>query len=157
MPHIAAPDHAARRLCRRKMPHDPRHGAQVVGGLVGIGAAPMTVHSFPLPPSANKYWRLARGRLIVSDEAKEYKRAVAMLARVDGVKLLTGPVRLTIKVFRARKSGDLDNRIKILADCLQGIFYENDAQVTELHAYLGDDKHQPRIEVEVTSCREPMC
>lgn len=114
----------------------------------------MTVHSFPLPPSANRYWRLAKGRLIVSDEARRYKAAVAMLARCDGVKLLSGPVRLTLRVFRARKSGDLDNRIKILGDALQGVFYANDAQVVEIHATLHDDKFDPRIEVEVTSCRD---
>lgn len=111
-------------------------------------------YRFPLPPSANKYWRLAKGRLIVSDEARRYKLTLAMLARCDGVRPLTGPVRVDLRVFRARKSTDLDNRIKILLDSMQGVFFENDSQVVELHAYLDDDRHEPRIEVSVTSCRK---
>ena len=111
-------------------------------------------YKLPLPPSANKYWRLARGRLIVSDEAKRYKQTVGMLARCDGAKLLTGPVALTLRVYRARKSGDLDNFQKILIDGLAGTFYKNDSQIREIHAYLHDDRHSPRVEVEVTSCRD---
>ena len=109
--------------------------------------------SYPLPPSANKYWRLARGKLIVSDEARRYKLTLAMLAKVDGVTMLSGPVAVTIRVHRARKSGDLDNKIKCLLDSMQGVFFENDSQVVELHAYLADDRHDPRIEVSVISCR----
>lgn len=110
-------------------------------------------YRYPLPPSANKYWRLARGRLIVSDEAKQYKHTVAMLAKVDGVRPLTGPVAVTVAVYRERKSGDLDNRLKVLFDALQGAFYANDAQIRELHATLHDDKHDPHVEVTVTSLR----
>lgn len=108
------------------------------------------IYRYPLPPSANKYWRHYRGRMVVSDEATAYKRTVAMLARCDGVKLLTGPVRVDLAVYRARKSGDLDNRLKVLLDALQGTFYENDSQIRELHASLHDDKHDPRVEVTVT-------
>ncbi len=111
------------------------------------------MHRFPLPPSANRYWRLAKGRLIVSDEASDYKRTVAMLARCDGVKLLTGPVAVTVGVYRARRAGDLDNRLKCLLDAMQGIFYENDSQIVEIHATLHDDRHEPRVEVSVVSCR----
>lgn len=83
-----------------------------------------------------------------------------MLAKVDGVRPLTGPVALTLRVYRARKSGDLDNFQKILIDGLAGTFYKNDSQIVEIHAYLHDDKHSPRVEVEVISCRkrvEPLC
>lgn len=113
----------------------------------------MTVHSFPIPPSANRYWRHYRGRTVVSDAAKQYKQTLAMLARCDGVTMLSGPVAVTLRVYRARRSGDLDNFAKVTLDAMAGTFYRNDAQVTELHMYLGDDRHQPRIEVEVTSCR----
>jgi Holliday junction resolvase RusA-like endonuclease len=114
----------------------------------------VTMHRFPLPPSANKYWRLAKGRLIVSDEARRYKTTLQMLARCDGAKMLSGPVAVTLRVFRARKSGDLDNKIKCLLDSMEGVFFTNDAQVKELHAYLDDDRFDPRIEVEVTSGRD---
>lgn len=111
-------------------------------------------YRYPLPPSANKYWRLARGRLIVSDEAKQYKETVAMLARCDGIQRLSGPVVVRVAVYRERKIGDLDNFLKVLLDALQGIFYNNDAQIRELHATLDDDRHSPRVEVTVISCRD---
>lgn len=113
-------------------------------------------HRYPLPPSANRYWRYYRGRMVVSDEAAAYKRTVAMLARCDGVTKLTGPVCVTVAVYRARKSGDLDNRLKVLLDALQGVFYGNDSQVRELHASLHDDRHDPRVEVSVCSLRGSM-
>lgn len=111
---------------------------------------------YPLPPSANRYWRYYRGRTVVSDEAKQYKETIRMLARCDGVRPLTGPVRVDLAVYRARKSGDLDNFAKIALDAMQQVFYENDSQVVELHMRLADDRHEPRIEVEVTSCRNSL-
>ena len=68
--------------------------------------------------------------------------------------MLSGPVALELHVYRERRSGDLSNRIKIIEDALQGVLYENDSQVVELHAYLHEDRHAPRIEIEVTSCRQ---
>lgn len=110
-------------------------------------------YRYPLPPSANRYWRHYRGRVVVSDEAKQYKQMLAMLAKVDQVTPLTGPVVLTVAVYRERKAGDLDNRLKVLLDALQGTFYENDSQIRELHATLHDDKQDPRVEVAVASLR----
>ena len=111
------------------------------------------MYRFPLPPSANKYWRYVRGRVIVSSEAQDYKTTVAMLARCARVKLLTGPVAVEVAVYRERKSGDLDNFLKILIDAMAGSFYQNDSQIREIHASLCEDKHDPRVEVAVTSCR----
>lgn len=111
------------------------------------------MHRFPLPPSANRYWRYARGKVYATDEAKSYKHTVAMLARVDGAKQITGPVALTVAVYRARKAGDLDNYLKCLIDALQGVYYRNDAQIVRIVATRHDDKHDPHVEVTVTSHR----
>ena len=116
-------------------------------------------YRFPLPPSANRYWRYVRGRVVVSSEAQNYKTTLAMLARCSSppVALLTGPVSVTVAIYRARKAGDLDNFLKILIDALAGTFYTNDAQIRELHASLHDDRHDPRCEVSVTSYRGALC
>ena len=119
----------------------------------GAGWCNVAKIRFPLPPSANKYWRYVRGRVIVSSEAQDYKTTVAMLARCARVKLLTGPVAVEVAVYRERKSGDLDNFLKILIDAMAGSFYQNDSQIREIHASLCEDKHDPRVEVAVTSCR----
>lgn len=113
----------------------------------------MVNHRFPLPPSANRYWRYVRGRVIVSPEAQDYKTTVAMLAKCARVTMLTGPVVVTVAIYRERKSGDLDNFLKVLLDALQGVFYRNDSQIRELRATLHEDRHEPRCEVTVTDAR----
>lgn len=108
----------------------------------------MTI-TLPLPPSANRYWRNFRGRMVVSAEAKAYKEQAAWLAKVGGYTMLDGALSLSVEVYRQRKAGDLDNFLKILADSLQGIIYANDSQIVEIHARLFDDKANPRAVVSV--------
>lgn len=105
--------------------------------------------TLPFPPSANRYWRVWRGRPVVSSEARQYKLDVATLARVAGLRPVEGSVSLTLNIYRPRKAGDLSNRIKVVEDALQGIAYENDSQVVEIIARRHDDAKNPRIEVEI--------
>lgn len=110
----------------------------------------MTIE-LPLPPSANRYWRIYRGRAVTSAEARDYKVTAFMLARCARVEMLAGPVAVTLHIFRERRAGDLDNYAKILCDSLQGTFYASDSQIIELHLFRHDDKHRPRCEVEVVA------
>lgn len=103
----------------------------------------------PSPPSANRYWRKWNNRMVLSDEAREYKYQISTLAAVRRAEPLSGPVVLTLRWFRERKSGDLSNRIKVIEDALIGYAYHDDKQVVELHAYRADDKTHPRVEVTV--------
>lgn len=145
MPHFAAPDHAQRRVCRRHLPHNSHHGAQVVDGVVGSGAT--TMRRYPLPP-------IRRRRPQLTEEAKAYARTVAMLAKADGQRSLTGPVAVTIAVHRGRHAGDLVDFVAAVATALAGVLYGSEAQIRELRACLYDDRTEtPRVEVEVISCR----
>lgn len=104
--------------------------------------------TLPYPPSANRYWRKTKtGRVYISDEALTYRDEVNY--RTLKVNALTGELKLTAKFYRPRKSGDLDNRIKILFDALQGNCFNDDKQIAEIHAYRFDDKQNPRVEVEI--------
>jgi crossover junction endodeoxyribonuclease RusA len=103
----------------------------------------------PMPPSANRYWRNYRGVTVVSDEAKAYKCAAGYSAKQQGARVLSGSVSIVIDVFRGRRSGDLDNRLKVALDALKGIAYHDDSQVVEIHARRFDDKGNARIEVSV--------
>lgn len=105
--------------------------------------------TLPYPPSANRYWRMVRGHMTVSADAKAYKDGAGMVARHQGMAPFTGTVALHIHLYRPQRSGDLDNRVKILADALKGIAYNDDAQIVELHAWLHDDKKNPRAELEI--------
>lgn len=114
--------------------------------------------TLPYPPSANKYWKPARGRgLVPSDEAGRYKAAVEQLAREAGVLPLVGPVRLTLWAYRPRRVGDLDNVRKVLLDALQGWGHLDDGQVDEDHGFRLDDPARPRVEVllEGEACATP--
>lgn len=101
-----------------------------------------------VPISVN---RMYVGRVRLSKDAARCKGQIEMLARCllnsNGIKPFAGNVVVTIYVYRARKTGDLDNFQKLLLDALNGIAYNDDRQIVELHAYRCDDKDDPRVEV----------
>lgn len=109
----------------------------------------MTRIVLPYPPSANRYWRSVRGRVLVSAEARAYKQRVAWLCLSQRVRPQSGALSVSVSVFRPRRIGDLDNTLKVLLDSLRGIAFEDDDQVVELHALRLDDKSNPRAEVTV--------
>jgi len=100
--------------------------------------------TLPIPPSANKYWVYTGKRVATSSEAKAYKQAIRLLVPRD---LIGGRVAVNVSVFRPAKRGDLDNYLKVLLDSLEGVLYENDNQITEIHAFRYDDKDNPRVEL----------
>lgn len=108
----------------------------------------------PEPPSANRWWRNVNGRMVTSKAAREYKEtvlaeAINRLGRRFKQVAIEGPVRVEMFWYRSRKSGDLDKRIGIMLDALQGIAYEKDAQVTELHAYRRDESPKGTVVVHI--------
>lgn len=107
----------------------------------------------PEPPSANRYWRHVNGRTVLSAAAKNYRFDVqiAVAQQLIVWRNLTGSLSVTVRWFRSRKAGDLDNRLKQLLDALRERVYADDSQVVELHAYRADDKENPRCEVLITS------
>lgn len=104
----------------------------------------------PYPPSANRYWRSWRGKVVISEEAREYKKRVARIALNQGFNPIVGPVVVRSDVFRPQKRGDLDNTMKVVLDALRGIAYEDDSQVVEIHLFRNDDKMNPRAEITIS-------
>lgn len=113
--------------------------------------------TLPEPPSSNRYWRHAKGRTYVSAEALAYRQEVAAQWLQRPAKMrrkMTGAVRIDIRWYRSQKRGDLDNRIKQVLDALQGLAYDDDKHITEIHAYRLDDAEAPRMTVTLTAlCR----
>lgn len=92
--------------------------------------------------------------MVTSREAREYKAYVASrkwTTTVGGI--FPAPQRVAVRFvwYRSRRSGDLDKRIGVLLDALQGVLYDNDSQITEIHARREDDRECPRVEVTITS------
>jgi crossover junction endodeoxyribonuclease RusA len=109
--------------------------------------------TLPYPPSANRYWRSARGRVFVSKEAKDFKATVRDIAQERGLNSpLAGDVIVDMTVYRPAKRGDLDNSIKVTLDSLKGIAFDDDKQVVQIIAERRDDKDDPRVEIVVSDC-----
>lgn len=108
-----------------------------------------TTLTLPYPPSANRLWRNMRGVMVKSDAARAYQQEISLAARSKGVRPRAGDVKVTLDFYRPRKSGDLDNRIKVVLDGLQGTAFENDSQVIEIIARRHDDPKRPRVEAKI--------
>lgn len=101
----------------------------------------------PYPPSANRYWRNVNGRMVKSEEARSYQIKAGNLAKLAGFDCTSQPVAVTMRVYRPRRSGDLDNSLKVMIDSLKGIIFDDDEQVICIHAERYDDKKNPRVEM----------
>lgn len=106
------------------------------------------IYYLPYPISANRYWKSFRGRTVRSKEANEYKAAVMEEVRSKVVKnaMTLKPVsivvmlqpKLTAKGVASKTVMDLDNCLKVAIDALQGIAYDNDAQIKRIVAEYGE-------------------
>lgn len=100
----------------------------------------MTISVPYSPPSANRYWRtFASGKRVityVSEEAKHFKLDMWRFARSAKVKLSDKPIEIHITWHRktAKSAGDLDNRLKVVIDSLNGIAYLDDKQIVRIIA-----------------------
>ena len=109
--------------------------------------------TLPYPPTANKYWRPWRNRMVTTPEARAYREKVAMLGKVLKVQPLEGPVSVAVDAFRPRRIGDLDNILKVSLDSLRGVAFEDDDQVVEILALRRDDAEDPRVVVRVMEAK----
>lgn len=105
--------------------------------------------TLPYPPLLNRYYLYIRGGRVLSKEGRAYKLSTLVRGRSQGASVLRGPVYVGLTFFRRARRGDLDGPLKCLLDSLQGITYENDSQVRELHALQLEDPANPRVEVRV--------
>ncbi len=119
---------------------------------VPLDAVPQFVQEIrvrlPLPPTGNHYKKPnRRGKNLtwyLTPEAKAFKAAVAGC----GIgAMIEGPLLFRATIYRKSKAGDLDNFAKVLLDSCQGVFFENDKQVHEIHLTLRDDKSNPGCDV----------
>lgn len=118
----------------------------------------MTTYTLPYPPSVNRHVRadFAAGRVLVSKEWREYRRAVAtaLLAARPGGEPLSG--RLSVEIVARvpdKRRRDLDNVLKAALDALTGILYHDDSQIDYLSIKrdYADDK-LGQLVVTLSSC-----
>jgi Holliday junction resolvase RusA-like endonuclease len=85
-------------------------------------------------------------RLIKSSKALNYSEVFKQQCR-PLASLMTGDLRVTMRIFYASRRPDLDE--SLILDLMQGLIYENDRQVKEKHVYWGLDPERPRTELMV--------
>lgn len=57
---------------------------------------------------------------------------------------------ISLRWHRARRAGDLDKRLGVVFDALQGLLYDNDAQIIEISAKRVDDTKIGFLEILVS-------
>jgi crossover junction endodeoxyribonuclease RusA len=97
--------------------------------------------TLPWPPSVNHYWRNFRGRMVIGERGRAYRRdAIASIRQqripADGV---GGPLSVLVHAFPPdRRRRDLDNLQKALLDAVvaAGVI-EDDSNIDELQVVRG--------------------
>lgn len=104
-----------------------------------------------------------RPAIIKSSKARNYEHAAAKQIPPAARQMLTGPVRVTLRIFYASERPDLDE--SVILDVLQAKYkridgervllergcYLNDRQVREKHVHHFIDRNNPRAEIEIES------
>lgn len=101
-------------------------------------------------PLSTSHIYLSRGKMrFMKKEAKDRKEQYAWEAKGQ---YKGQPIQKDITVdivlyFGDKRKRDIDNFNKLWMDSLEGIVYEDDKQIQELHTIKSYDKQDPRIEV----------
>ena len=100
------------------------------------------------PISVNK---LYQGRRYLTPEGKATKLEMGWEAkRLWKEKPYKGNLSVNVMFyFKDKRMLDIDGGLKALFDCLTGIIWEDDDQITEMHVFKEVDKKNPRIEIQV--------
>jgi crossover junction endodeoxyribonuclease RusA len=110
----------------------------------------MLKFTLPYPPSVNHYLGHSRYGIYRTAEARNYRDVVWWVLHDMRIKPLEKPLIVTIQAYRPRKTGDIDGILKVSLDAMNKLAYEDDKQIVVLHVYRRDDKHNPRLEVEIS-------
>lgn len=94
-------------------------------------------------------YRCFNGRYLKSKKGRETSEELIWEIRSEwkGNELKSSVALNILLYFGDKRRRDIDAYLKILLDSMQGIVYENDSQVTELHVFKLYDKNDPRVEI----------
>lgn len=110
---------------------------------------PSDVVSFvlPIPPSVNHMYRRYRNKVVLTDEARNWKEAAHLIALAACDAPFEGAVVAVWEFYFPNRRHDASNCIKALEDALQGAAYINDRQIVEGTYRKFIDRDNPRVEV----------
>ena len=108
----------------------------------------ITLKTPPVP--INQKYGVYRGRMLLQAKYRNTKEALAleMRSQINHAPLEEELVLSVMIYLGTKRKTDIDAFLKILMDAGEGVLYENDNQVTELHIYKHYNKENPRVELE---------
>ena len=94
----------------------------------------MTTITLPWPPSVNHYWRMWRGRMLISRRGRAYREQVVAILKAVGVTPQSGRLAIHVELYPPdRRKRDIDNTFKAIGDSLQhGGAFLDDSQIVWL-------------------------
>lgn len=102
----------------------------------------------PWPPSVNRYYRTVLGRMLISKEGREYRKAIAEL--VDVPEFFIGRVAVTVECHAPdKRRRDLDNLCKCLFDSLTGVVWDDDSQIDDMRVVRAGVMPRGMVRVEI--------
>ena len=90
-----------------------------------------------LPPSVNSCYRSYGKKVIKSAKLKEFEQKMIRYfdSQEEEINMLEGKLKLTVSFYlKGKRSIDLDNLLKALLDGMEGVLFENDKMIYEIHA-----------------------
>lgn len=95
------------------------------------------------------------GRRFLTSAGKSTKEAMGWEIKSQWKhRPLTGDVSVLVYFYVPNNRSDIDNFLKGFLDCMTGIVWKDDHQITELHAFKIIEKKNPRIELEIEDLTE---
>ena len=112
----------------------------------------MTLRFETLPPSTNHLYRRTSRGVSLIESVRQAKDAIGCEARSQfHGEPLAGDLAVTIDLYWPdRRKHDVDN-VKALLDALNGIVWEDDGLIVDLHIRKHFDKAKPRVELFVSA------
>ncbi len=108
----------------------------------------------PIPKARARVFATSKGYKSASTtRTADYEKHISIIAlaarqRTPGWEIDHYSYSLTIRVYRDKATGDLDNFIKSV-DALNGIVWEDDRVLRKINAEMFDGDPNPRLEIEV--------
>lgn len=115
----------------------------------------MIEYTIPGPPVGKERPRVVSGRVAFTPaKTRRYEAAAGLLARAAVARRKEWDVAsryaVTLEVcFPDARRRDLDNVIKSVLDSGNGVLWDDDSQVVEIHARSSVDRINPRVEVKI--------
>lgn len=109
----------------------------------------MTRYTVTLPgePAPKRRPRVSRRGTYTPEQTVIAEEAIGWGLKAAGCRPLDGPVRVEIRAYCRRLDTDVDNIAKLVLDACNGIAWQDDRQVAELHVWVERRAERPRTEL----------